>query len=165
RNTPVEINEAIAPIVIWRKEYRTDSGGAGRYRGGTGQIMEISNREGAPFAISSMFDRVKHPARGREGGRAGQVGRMYTSGGQVLRAKGRQPIAAGERLIMEMPGGGGFGTPWERSVEAVQADVRHGLVSPESARRDYAVVIDASGVVDQAATVALRSKQSRSTPD
>ena len=47
RNTPVEINESIAPIIVWRKEYRTDSGGAGEYRGGTGQVMEVSNAEGA----------------------------------------------------------------------------------------------------------------------
>ena len=63
RNTPVEINEAIAPIVVWRKEYRRDSGGPGRFRGGLGQVMEVESLEGAPFAISSMFDRVEHPAR------------------------------------------------------------------------------------------------------
>jgi N-methylhydantoinase B len=63
RNTPVEINEAIAPIVVWKKEYREDSGGSGRFRGGLGQVMEIENREGVPFVISSMFDRVKFPAR------------------------------------------------------------------------------------------------------
>ncbi len=66
RNTPVEINETVAPIVVWTKEYRTDSGGPGRHRGGTGQVMEIGHAEGAPFAISAMFDRVKHPPRGRD---------------------------------------------------------------------------------------------------
>ena len=68
RNTPVEINETVAPLIVWKKEYRTDSGGAGRYRGGTGQVMVISHAEGAPFAISSMFDRMIHPPRGRKGG-------------------------------------------------------------------------------------------------
>ena len=111
RNTPVEINETIAPIVIWKKEYRTDSGGPGRYRGGTGQVMEIGHAEGAPFAISAMFDRVVHPPRGREGGQAGRTGRVRLASGKDLRGKGRQPIPAGDRLIMEMPGGGGLGDP------------------------------------------------------
>ena len=108
RNTPVEINEAIAPIVIWRKEYRTDSGGPGYHRGGTGQVMEISSAEHAPFAISSMFDRVTHPPRGRRGGKHGQTGRVYLGSGPELRAKGRQPIPADERLHMDMPGGRGL---------------------------------------------------------
>ena len=117
RNTPVEINEAIAPIIVWRKEYRQDSGGPGRNRGGTGQIMEISSAEGAPFAISSMFDRITYPARGRRGGAAGRTGCMYTDAGTQLRGKGRQPVAPGERLVMEMPGGGGYGDPFERDPE------------------------------------------------
>ena len=137
RNTPVEINETIAPIVIWKKEYRTDSGGPGEYRGGTGQVMEISHAEGAPFAISAMFDRVIHPPRGREGGQAGRTGRVRLASGKDLRGKGRQPIPAGDRLIMEMPGGGGLGDPRARSPERLAEDVRNGLVSPEAAKRDY----------------------------
>jgi len=137
RNTPVEINETIAPIVIWRKEYRTDSGGPGQYRGGTGQVMEITHAEGAPFAISAMFDRVIHPPRGREGGQAGQTGRVRLASGTDLRGKGRQPIPAGDRLIMEMPGGGGLGDPMARAPERLAEDVRNGLVSAEAAKRDY----------------------------
>ena len=137
RNTPVEINETIAPIVIWKKEYRTDSGGPGRYRGGTGQVMEIGHAEGAPFAISAMFDRVVHPPRGREGGQAGRTGRVRLASGKDLRGKGRQPIPAGDRLIMEMPGGGGLGDPRARAPERLAEDVRNGLVSPEAAKRDY----------------------------
>ena len=92
RSTPVEINETIAPLVIWEKEYRTDSGGPGRHRGGTGQVMRISHAEGAPFAISPMFDRIKHPARGRAGGASGETGRIYLASGRELRGKGRQPV-------------------------------------------------------------------------
>ena len=157
RNTPVEINEAIAPIVVWRKEYRQDSGGPGRYRGGTGQIMEISSAEGAPFAISSMFDRVTYPARGRCGGGEGRTGRMYTGAGTELRGKGRQPVPAGERLVMEMPGGGGYGDPFERDPEHVCEDVRNELVSAGAAARDYGVVIAGDGGVDMDATRARRA--------
>ena len=157
RNTPVEINEAIAPIIVWRKEYRQDSGGPGRHRGGTGQVMEISSAESAPFAISSMFDRITYPARGRRGGAAGRTGRMYTDAGTELRGKGRQPVPAGERLVMEMPGGGGYGDPFERDPERVRDDVRNELVSAEAAARDYGVVLSADGSVDRSATEARRA--------
>jgi N-methylhydantoinase B len=157
RNTPVEINEAISPIIVWRKEYRTDSGGAGEYRGGTGQVMEISNGEGAPFAMSSMFDRVRFPARGRSGGGNGLNGRVRLASGTELRAKGRQPVPGGDRLIMEMPGGGGFGNPFARDPERVREDVLNELVSREAAERDYGVVLTADGAVDARATKKRRS--------
>lgn len=158
RNTPVEINEAIAPIVVWKKEYREDSGGAGRFRGGLGQVMEIENREGAPFAISSMFDRVKHPARGRQGGAPGVRGEMYLAhGGQRLKAKGRQAVPAGERLVMAMPGGGGYGAAFERDPGRVREDVIDGLVSREAALRDYGVALTDALEVDLAATTRARA--------
>ena len=68
RNVPVEATEAITPLVIWRKELRQDSGGAGQFRGGLGQVMEVSSREDAAFGIFAGFERVKFPARGRNGG-------------------------------------------------------------------------------------------------
>ena len=157
RNTPVEINEAISPIVVWRKEYRTDSGGPGEHRGGTGQVMEITNGEGAPFAMSSMFDRVTYPARGRSGGGDGLRGRVRLGSGGELRAKGRQIVPEGDRLIMEMPGGGGFGDPRARDPERVRDDVLNELVSREAAERDYGVVLTDDGAVDEAATRRRRS--------
>jgi N-methylhydantoinase B len=157
RNTPVEINEAIAPIVVWKKEYREDSGGPGRFRGGLGQVMEIENREGAPFAISSMFDRVKHPARGRQGGEPGLRGRMYLEHTDTeLKAKGRQVVPAGERLVMAMPGGGGYGEPFQREPDAVREDVLDGLVSREAALRDYGVALDDAMAVDAGGTRRVR---------
>jgi N-methylhydantoinase B len=158
RNTPVEINEAIAPIVVWKKEYREDSGGPGRFRGGLGQVMEIENRERAPFAISSMFDRVKHPARGRQGGAPGVRGEMYLAhGGQRLKAKGRQAVPAGERLVMAMPGGGGYGAAFERDPGRVREDVIDGLVSRDAALRDYGVALTDTLEVDVAATTRARA--------
>jgi len=157
RNTPVEVNEAIAPLVFWKKEYRTDSGGAGRYRGGVGQIMEIEHAQGAPFAISSMFDRVEHPPRGRDGGGPGQTGKLGLASGKAFHGKGRQTIPAGERLHMEMPGGGGLGDAKTRDPAAVAHDVANGFVTPDAARDLYAVAVDEDGVLDAAATERLRA--------
>ena len=88
RNVPVEITETIAPVVVWKKEYRQDSGGAGQYRGGLGQVMEVEHREGAPFGIFATFERVKHPARGRDGGKPGGNGRLSLASGQELQGQG-----------------------------------------------------------------------------
>ncbi len=156
RNVPVEITEAITPIVIWKKELRTDSGGPGTARGGLGQTMEVSNREEAPFAIFASFERVSHPARGRDGGQPGANGRLIVDGDTHLRAKGYQVVPAGSRLVVDMPGGGGFGPPTERPTQAVLDDVRQGLVSPESAARDYGVVVDARLNLDAKRTEAQR---------
>jgi N-methylhydantoinase B len=137
RNVPVEITETIAPIVIWKKEYRADSGGPGRHRGGLGQVMEVEHREGAPFGIFATFERVKYAARGRDGGEPGGNGRLSLASGQELKPKGFQTIPAGERLVVEMPGGGGFGDPKERDRAQVARDVRLGLVSAEQAKAAY----------------------------
>jgi N-methylhydantoinase B len=137
RNTPIEINETIAPLIFWKKEYRADSGGAGTHRGGVGQVMEISHAEGAPFAINTMFDRVIHPPRGRNGGANGMTGRLYLSDGTELNGKGRQSIPSGQRITIEMPGGGGLGDPKARDRGMLDQDVRNGLVSQEQAQAVY----------------------------
>ena len=61
---PVEATEQVGPVIIWRKELRCDSGGAGRYRGGLGQYMDVAPRDGHECDVSAMFDRLEHPARG-----------------------------------------------------------------------------------------------------
>ena len=157
RNTPVEINETIAPLVFWKKEYRPDSGGVGRYRGGVGQIMEIEHAQGAPFAISSMFDRVIHPPRGRDGGGPGAVGTIGLQSGQALKGKGRQTVPSGERLVLQMPGGGGLGEASSRDLGAISRDVANGFVSVQAAKDLYKVVIDADGQIDAEATSKLRA--------
>ncbi len=156
RNTPVEINETLAPLVVWKKEFRADSGGAGRYRGGLGQVMEIAHRDGAAFSISALFDRIEHPARGRAGGRPGAPGVLSLKSGRSLKGKGRQVVPAGETLVMEMPGGGGYDDPALRETEAIAADLTNGLVSAEGAGRDYAVALTPEGQVDETRTRTLR---------
>ncbi len=157
RNVPVEITEAITPLVIWRKDFRADSGGPGRQRGGLGQVMEIASREPAPFGTFASFERVHFPARGRDGGLPGAKGRVRLASGEALRNKGFQVIPAGDRLIVEMPGGGGVGSPQTREPQRVVADVNAGLVTRDAARQDYKVVICDDGSLDEAETARLRS--------
>ena len=163
RNTPVEVNEAISPIVIWRKEYREDSGGAGEFRGGTGQIMEFRHADGAPFAVSAAFDRVEHPPRGRNGGGNGANGKVHLGSGKKLRQKGRQPVPHDDALVLEMPGGGGFGDPLRREPERVAQDVRNGFVSRAAARRQYGVVLSRGGAVNTDQTERLRRSLASAT--
>ncbi|WP_095199040.1 hydantoinase B/oxoprolinase family protein [Mesorhizobium carmichaelinearum] len=115
---PIEATEHTGPIVIWRKELRPDSGGDGEFRGGLGQVIEIAAIEGHEFDFSAMFDRVNHPAHGRNGGEPGVAGVVKLDDGTQMRPKGWQHVPAGRRLILELPGGGGYGDPAKRSVEA-----------------------------------------------
>jgi N-methylhydantoinase B len=137
RNVPVEATEAITPLLIWRKELRQDSGGIGRQRGGLGQVMEIGSREEAPFGIFARFERVAYPARGRHGGGPGQTGRLSLKSGTELKPKGLSVVPSGDRLVVEMPGGGGIGLAKDRDPRAVRRDVQLGYVSPERARDVY----------------------------
>ncbi len=137
RNVPVEVTEAITPLVVWRKELRQDSGGPGRQRGGLGQTMEVGSRENAAFGLFAGFERVKFPPRGRSGGGAGALGMVSLKSGATLQPKGLQVIPAGDRVIIDMPGGGGMGPAGERDPDAVARDVRLDYVSAAAARRDY----------------------------
>ena len=128
RTTPTEVNEVTAPLIIRRREYLPGSGGAGRYRGGLGQVIEIEHAEGAPFVISKMFDRIKHPARGRRDGDAGAAGRVYIKDGAELRGKGLDVVPPGATLVMETPGGGGIGPAEKRDPTLSAADNDAGLL-------------------------------------
>jgi N-methylhydantoinase B len=134
RGTPVEITETVAPLTFRRKEFRLDTGGAGRQRGGLGQVLEIESAIAADFELLAAFDRIEHPARGRDGGRDGAPGAAFLASGQRLHGKGVQTVPAGARLVIHTPGGGGFGDPATRNPEAVRADLRKGLISSETAR-------------------------------
>ena len=137
RTTPTEVNEVTAPVLVWRKEYLVDSGGPGELRGGLGQVIEIAHARGAPFEVSKMFDRIRHPARGRRGGGSGRAGRVYIKHGGELKGKGKETVPAGTTLVMETPGGGGMGDPASRDPDAVRADLEAGLVSQAAAKDSY----------------------------
>ncbi len=129
RTMSAEATEQIGPIIIWRKEIRANSGGAGRQRGGMGQILEVGPTGGYQFEFSAMFDRVANPARGRYGGEDGATGRVYLDDGTPFPTKGVATVPAGRRLVMELPGGGGFGDPSKRDPAATENDRRQGYTS------------------------------------
>jgi N-methylhydantoinase B len=107
---PVEITEAQSPLLFRRRELAEGSGGEGRQRGGMGVVIEIENAEAAPFSIAcATFERRHNPARGRAGGANGRVGRVTLASGKVLPGKETYVVPAGDCLIAEMPGGGGYG--------------------------------------------------------
>jgi len=107
---PVEITEAQAPLLFRRREFAEGSAGAGRRRGGLGAVIEIESTEDQPFSIAcATFDRRHNPARGRAGGGDGRVGRVVLGSGRVLPGKETYVVPAGDRLVAEMPGGGGYG--------------------------------------------------------
>lgn len=137
RAMPVEVTENGAPIVIWRKELRTDSGGIGERRGGLGQTVEVGMRDDSAFEVLAMFERVERPAIGRDGGGNGAAGIVRLASGGALRAKGLQRIPAGDRLVLEIPGGAGLGDARRRAEDRVAGDVAEGFVSATAAARDY----------------------------
>ncbi|PII37584.1 hypothetical protein T190_32055 [Sinorhizobium meliloti CCBAU 01290] len=114
--------EHVGPVIFWRKELRDGSGGAGRFRGGLGQVVEISPTEGHEMHFNAMFDRIEHPARGRNGGENGEPGAVLLDDGTRLASKGRQHVPAGRRLILQLPGGGGYGPTDKRDAAAVKRD-------------------------------------------
>jgi N-methylhydantoinase B len=158
RTIPVEATEAVAPVVFRRREFREDSGGAGRYRGGLGQIIELGGAEGTPIAMLCNFERIRNPARGRAGGAAGAPGRVALASGRPIGAKGRQSVPGGDFIRLELPGGGGFGDPAARDPGRVARDVADGFVSPASAAQDYRVALAADGSLDPVATARLRRR-------
>ena len=143
RTMPVEATENVAPVIFWKKELRPDSAGAGKTRGGFGQIMEIGAKGDAEFAVNAIFDRVANPPKGRDGGGQGAGGwvGLNDANGTVLRTKGFQVIPKGRRLLLKLPGGGGMGDPKARDPELVKRDVADGLITVHAARDVYGVEV------------------------
>lgn len=136
---PVEATEHAGPVIIWRKELRPDSGGAGATRGGLGQYMEVGAREGYEFDFQAMFDRIDHPARGRRGGHAGAPTTIAQDDGTPMRGKGKQFVPHGRRVMLALPGGAGYGDPKDRPRALVLRDLERGYITPDTAARNYGV--------------------------
>jgi N-methylhydantoinase B len=136
RSVSVEVVETLAPLLFVQKALLPDSSGAGRWRGGLGQILQIRHRQGLPFRFAAMLDRVTNAPRGRDGGHAGRAGKVRV-GEQPLKPMGAHIIPAGADLIIETPGGGGLGDSRLRDRAAVAADVAAGYLGLVSAQADY----------------------------
>ncbi|WP_438990611.1 hydantoinase B/oxoprolinase family protein [Lentibacter sp.] len=134
----VEITEATAPVMIWKRELLPDSGGAGQFRGGLGQRIEMTSAVDEPFLVFLSVERLHNPAAGRAGGLAGAVGRIQVEGRSAdIAGKCELRVEPGERLIFDTPGGGGFGAPHKRDASLLAQDIACGVVTPDGARCDY----------------------------
>ena len=134
---PIEATEHAGPVIIWRKELRPDSGGAGRTRGGLGQYMEVGAMAGHEFDFQAMFDRADHPARGSRGGGNGAPTTIVRDDGAKMRVKGKQFVPHGGKVVMAFPGGAGYGNPAARDRALVRRDLARGYISAEAAACDY----------------------------
>lgn len=138
--TPVEMLESVSPLQVQRKELRTDSGGAGRFRGGLGQEFVFTVPGDDRFLVNTMNDQLLAPPQGFGAGHDGGAGEYLVDEAQPEHAKGRVAVGAGKVVTMRTPGGGGFGDPRSRDPELVLADVVDGYVSVEAAESVYGVV-------------------------
>ncbi|MEM6847878.1 MAG: hydantoinase B/oxoprolinase family protein [Pseudomonadota bacterium] len=139
---PVEATEHAGPVVIWRKELREGSGGAGAQRGGLGQHLEVGGLPGHEFDIQAMLDRRDHPARGRRGGGDGAPTRIARSDGAAMGVKGKQFVPEAARVVMAFPGGGGYGDPAQRDPALVRRDLARGYIDAAQARDVYGLSAD-----------------------
>lgn len=131
----IEITESVAPVTVWRRELRPDSGGPGQYRGGLGQRIELSAANDSAFMVFLSVERLQFPAQGRAGGQAGAPGRIRFEGADSdIPGKGELRVEPGQRLIFETPGGGGFGDPALRTADAIERDLAQGVISAEGAK-------------------------------
>jgi N-methylhydantoinase B len=142
---PAEVIETLAPLVQHRRQLRPDSGGAGKYRGGLGQATEISQRGSDPWSVSAMIDRTQFEAQGIAGGQPGALGEFLADGEKPLPPKTVIRFEPSARVQLNLPGGGGYGSPFEREPEWVLDDVINGYVSLEAAEWDYGVIIQYLG--------------------
>ncbi len=112
-NVPIEVFENDAPVLVTRKQLIKDSGGKGKYKGGMGQIFSYKNIGKHPIQISNVTEKINHQAYGLFGGEEGKKGNIYivkTNGEKRFTPpKGHDKLLEGEELVMELPGGGGYG--------------------------------------------------------
>ncbi len=134
---PVEILEALTPLVLDHKRLREDSGGPGTHRGGLGQTLRVRNRAGGSWTVSAMFERTHFPAPGLDGGGAGAAGFLGVD--DVLHPVSKTVLYLGPGAAVDigLPGGGGVGDPALRDRNSLADDVATGYVSAGAARDIY----------------------------
>jgi N-methylhydantoinase B len=161
RNSPIETIELKTPVRVDRRALRENSGGAGRYRGGLGQVTQMTNLSEGRWSLSNNGRRLL-PPWGLWGGQNGtaSVNRVRRAGEQSFRDEDpvRALLPAGSSVIVETAGGGGWGDPLERDPAAVRRDVREEFITRDAARDDYGVVFR-DDTVDEPATQELRAQR------
>ena len=163
RNNPIEAVELKTPVRVVRRELRNGSAGAGKYRGGFGQITEMTNLGEGRWSASNA-GRRKLPPWGLNGGHSGASSINYMKLSSEEPFKPVDPVrilcAPGATVRVETAGGGGWGSPLERDPERVLDDVLDEYFGFDAARDDYGVVIDpVSMQVDLDKTKFLRAQK------
>ncbi len=146
---PAEVIESLSPVVLKRRQLRPDSGGAGTWRGGLGQLTEFARRGTGRWSVSSIADRTKYPAPGLLEGKVGVAGEVVLGNGTRLHPKALVDLRAEDVVHLNLPGGGGYGDPFRRDPQKVLWDVIEGYVSPREAEESYGVAVRYAGKADE----------------
>jgi len=135
-NQAIEHFENQTPLLVEEKALVPDTGGAGRFRGGNAQRLSFRNVGENPVTVTIRHERVDNPPRGLLGGEPGAAGIDMINGDRIP-AKTQTPIAPGDVITFQTPGGGGMGSPVDRDPQAIRADIASGLVSAAQAKARY----------------------------
>jgi len=157
-DVPIEMQEAYYPFRVETYKIRTDSAGAGTFRGGVG--VEKRYLVTNPCQLTLKIDRTKCAPWGLAGGGEGKTSEveiLHTDNTCIRSFKGTYSLKAGDRVIIRSAGGGGYGPPFKRDPEHVRRDVVLGYVSRDAAADLYGVAITPGGLIDQVETAVLRS--------
>jgi N-methylhydantoinase B len=146
---PTEVLESLTPLIQSQRELRIDSGGAGTYRGGLGQWTDFAYRGEASWAVSPLADRTRFPATGLDGGKDGALGEFIVNENLRPQPKALFTLEPDAHVHLNLPGGGGYGNPFQRPPQLVLNDVINGYVSLAAAEREYGVVVRYLGTRDQ----------------
>jgi N-methylhydantoinase B len=160
-DVPIEVQEALYELQVDSIGFRTDSGGAGQFRGGLGLDKAYTIRH--PVKLTLTFERHGCPPWGLLGGAPGEPGyveiqrvgeepRMYLKATDI-------PLSPGDRVFIHTGGGGGYGPPLDRDPQSVARDVQCGYVSASVAREVHGVVLEDSGQLRPDATAAERKRR------
>lgn len=148
-----EVAETICPVLVER-EMAQDTAGAGRERGGVGQVVKVTSLSKTPLTLGFRPNFVEHPPIGLLDGQPAAPANVEVMG----KPHEEDPVVLnyGEWVRVVTAGGGGIGDPKTRPLDKVKADVESGIVSENQAEQVYGVVFR-NGQLDEAATSALRS--------
>jgi N-methylhydantoinase B len=146
---PAEMFEALTPLVQVRRELRTDSGGAGEFRGGLGQHTAVTFLGDTPWSVVAQIERTRFAGQGLEGGQPGALGEFVVGESAHPQPKSLISLGRNDTVQLNPPGGGGYGQPHKRPPERVLDDVVNGYVSLEAARSQYGLAIRYIGRPEQ----------------